>query len=265
MAVPLKAVQIQILDAQKTAIKNASGFIVKELESLFLYTCWHVVTGFNMHDLRVGLEPPKGIFLKVNLQNAEEQQPGVVAIGGSQSLIIDLYDKVDLPRKPVWFQDKQDVPNIDLNAINLQIPFWHDAIKIPLPPTISVSDLQIVSEDDLWHSLVFAGDKLLISGYPYGYSASGIQQPTPVVLTRFVAATRIENRQREILIDGPGAPGMSGAPVFIEFNNKLFLFGIYTGAIFPDHVIGQNERTTALGTCCDMTIAWNALPLSESE
>jgi hypothetical protein len=38
-------------------------------------------------------------------------------------------------------------------------------------------------------------DKLLIVGYPYGYGAHGRNQPTPVVLTRFVVATRVSDGQ----------------------------------------------------------------------
>jgi hypothetical protein len=42
-----------------------------------------------------------------------------------------------------------------------------------------------------------------------------------------------------VLIDGIGAPGMSGGPVFIERNQKLILYGIYTGLIYPDYDINQ--------------------------
>ena len=100
------------------------------------------------------------------------------------------------------------------------------------------------------------GEKLYIVGYPYGYSALGTEQPTAIILTRFIAAERIKDRQTEILLDGPGAPGMSGGPVFIEHDAVLYLLGIYTGLIYPDHVIEKNEKTTALGTMSNMVLWW---------
>lgn len=95
----------------------------------------------------------------------------------------------------------------------------------------------------------------------YGYSALGMGQPTPIVLTRHIAATRIEGRQREFLLDSAGAGGMSGGPVFVETPAGFFLVGLYTGLIYPDHVVERNERVTALGTCCDMALCWKHLAL----
>jgi hypothetical protein len=153
-------------------------------------------------------------------------------------------------------QNKQDAPHPDLNSINLKVPFWHDAVKLPLSKDISVSDMQIIKESEVWKNFTMIGEKIYIVGYPYGYSALGMEQPTPIVLTRFLAADRIKDRQSEILLDGPGAPGMSGGPAFIERGNALHLLGIYTGLIYPDHVVEKNEKSTALGTCSNMTLWW---------
>lgn len=106
-----------------------------------------------------------------------------------------------------------------------------------------------------------AGDKVFVVGYPYGFSTVGSNQPTPVVLTRFIAANRLEGRHREILLESVGAPGMSGGPVFIQRGENIKLLGPYTGLIYPDYVIEQNEKTTALGTCVDMMLCWEYMPL----
>jgi len=145
-----------------------------------------------------------------------------------------------------------------LNSINIRVPWWHDVVKIPLPPDVAVSDMQALSIDDIYMNSPMIGDKLYIAGFPYGYSALGMQQPTPVVLTRFLAADSVEGRNMVMLMDGPGAPGMSGGPVFVEHNDALYLTGIYTGIIYPDHIIEKNEMTTALGTYCNMIIWWKA-------
>lgn len=61
-------------------------------------------------------------------------------------------------------------------------------------------------------------------------------------------------------MDGAGAPAMSGGPVFVERESGIYLLGMYTGLIYPDHVIDANEKMTALGTCSNMTLAlWGHL------
>lgn len=256
MSLNMKSTHIQCLDENKKAIKgaNASGFIVKEKGELFLYTCWHVVTGYNLHDIKIGNKLPDRKYIEVTLQNCEKCQPGVQVIGGNQSSTLTLYDENGFP---LWIQNSQDVPNPDLNAIHLKVPFWHDVVKLALPKNIVVSEMQVIKEDEiLFNNSPMIGDKLYIVGYPYGYSALGMEQPTPIVLTRFLAADRIKDRQSELLLDGPGAPGMSGGPVFMERNNSLHLIGIYTGLIYPDYMVEKNEKSTALGTCSNMVLWW---------
>ena len=205
---------------------------------------------------------PNRKSLRVTLQGAQMSQPGIEKVGGNQSLIVPLYDTSQTPCLPLWSQDKQDVPRIDLNSINLRIPLWHDAVKIRLPDNIFVSDIQTIEESSyLWHTPNL-GDKIYIVGFPYGYSALGMDQPTPVVLTRFVAAIQVSGRTREFLLDGAGAAGMSGGPIFVETPTNVHLVGLYTGLIFPDHVVEMNNRFTALGTYCDMSLCWtNFAPL----
>ena len=260
---PLKAVHVQCLDDCGEPINGAfaSGFICEEEGVKFLYTCWHVVTGYNMHDLKIpNLLSPRSA-LRITLQDADVRAPGVTAIGGNQQVVLPLYQSREVPFMPFWFQDEKDVPQPDLNAIGLRVPFWHDAIKLPLPETLQISDMQVIGEGPRFKSLITPGDRLYIVGFPYGYSALGMQQPTPIVLTQHVAAIRLAGRNREMLLDGSGAPGMSGGPVFLENSEGIFLFGIYTGLIYPDHVIAKNERVTALGTCADMVLCWTHFPL----
>jgi hypothetical protein len=95
MSLNMKAVHIQCLDENKNPIKgaNASGFLLQENGGLFLYTCWHVVTGYNMHDVKVGRTPPNRRYIEVTLQGCDTRQPGIQAIGGNQASVIPLYDK----------------------------------------------------------------------------------------------------------------------------------------------------------------------------
>src|SRR5690554_354890 len=142
---PFKAVLIQCLDESGNEIKGAfgSGCILREEDGFYLYTCWHVVTGYDPNDLKVK-EPPRRKKLKVLFQGCDSRQPGVQVIGGLQEITLELYENSSKGSFPLWCQDEQDRPHPDLNAINIKVPFWHDAVKIPIPGTIQVSEIQFI-------------------------------------------------------------------------------------------------------------------------
>ena len=68
-----KAVIIECLNNDGELIKdaNASGFILREKDGLYLYTCWHVVTGLNMHELPVKENKLERMTLRVSHQKSE--------------------------------------------------------------------------------------------------------------------------------------------------------------------------------------------------
>jgi hypothetical protein len=54
------------------------------------------------------------------------------------------------------------------------------------------------------------------------------------------------------LLDGTGFPGMSGSPIYYLSQNKFYLWGVYTGSIYPDHDFldnaqDKNDTFAALG------------------
>jgi hypothetical protein len=253
---PFKAVLIRVLNKDQRPLFHASGFIRNEGDDVYLYTCWHVVTGYDKNELKVSNRLPDRAFLQIDMKNVVKPQPGVEAIGGLQTLRLPLYDESSSPKKPLWLQDKRHVPHPDLNAIGIFVPFWHDAVKLRLPESISTSDIQVIEESDVFPqtTLLTCGDKLYIVGFPYGYSATGSDKPTAVVLTRYVAATSIGGRHQELLLESIGAPGMSGGPVFVERESGIHLLGLYTGLLYPDHVIAENEKHTALGVCSNLSL-----------
>jgi len=267
---PLIGVRLECLDARQSPVTVASGFLRREHGKLYLYTAWHVVTGFDPHDLRIPMELPKRRYLRVSLQASEPRDPGVVVIGCEQSLIVSLYSDPAAdggPLVPLWLQNEQHIPNEFLNRVGIFRPFWHDIVKLELPEALKLSDLQVA--DDSWNmpgttTNPTAGDKCFVVGYPYGFSAAmGMNQPTPVVFTRFIASAHIAgSRNKEYFLDGYGAPGMSGGPVFLERDDHIYLIGIYTGDIYPDYEMRKAEKTTALGTVADARMYfWNVLKL----
>ena len=264
---PYSTALLQCLDENHQPIPRAyaTGFVRREGSALFLYTCWHVVTGFDPNDIRIGLALPRRRHLHISLQAAEPRAPGAQLIGGLQDVVVPLYASSSLPPQPLWMQDDRHRPHPDLNAIGLYVPFWHDLVKIELPSSIYLADMQVIAEDSFLPGsggLLTPGDKCLVVGYPYGFSTVGPTQPTAVALTRFIAASRILDRPRQLLLESIGAPAMSGAPVYVERGENLHLFGVYTGLIYPDHQSRQRSEVTALGTVADISfVLWGHLPL----
>jgi hypothetical protein len=262
-----KAVRIEILDqlgqpvivtprnGERRGPVVASGFLLRDDADLYLYTCWHVVTGIELANPVLPGTNQRRSRLKVSMQRSEK----------SDSFEVELYEQsgedVFLPR---WEQDQQSVSNSSLAMANLVQPFWHDIVRIRLPSSVVTSTAQVLSRFDLWRDLIAPADPLLLVGYPYGFSARQLT-PAPIVVKRHVAAISRDGARREILIDGAGAPGMSGGPVFYEWDNRLYLFGMYVGVIFPDSAPdNEPERTGALGIVCPMNLLSHRLKLARA-
>jgi Trypsin-like peptidase domain len=260
-----RAVQLRCLDADRKPLKHASasGFVRIEDGVPFLYTCWHVVTGYDRNHLRVTNALPKRAFLEVFVQDHQRAADRTSVAGGLASFTLPLYDGSARPKKPLWYQDRAHLPHPDLNSIGLCVPSWHDAVKIPLSTDVRGSRLQVVSNPVLASdSMVERGDKIYVVGFPYRFGTGGLGLPTPVVLTRFVTATAVSGRSQEFLVDSGGAPGMSGGPVFVERDNDIALLGVYTGIIFPDPGLARNAKAAALGACANLSSCWQGgLPL----
>ena len=257
--------QLRCLDEEKRPLKHASasGFVRIEDGVPFLYTCWHVVTGYDRNDLRVTNVLPKRAFLEVFVQDPQQQTDDTSVAGGPLSFTIALYDESAWPKKPRWYQDRAHRPHPDLNAIGLCVPSWHDVVKIPLSTDVKLSDLQLVSHPVPASNMTLRpGDKIYVVGFPYGFSTGAAGLPAPVVLTRFVTATEMSSGRQEFLLDSGGAPGMSGGPVFVERDDDIALLGVYTGVIYPDPAIADQRQVTALGSCANLSSCWRgSLPL----
>jgi len=255
----LSSALLQCLNENQEPIPGAtaSGFVRREGTKLFLYTCWHVVAGFDPYGTQVPPSPPtRRHYLRVAVQHSKNHESGGTVIGGLQSHDIPLYERLDGKLIPLWQQDEAERPHVEINAIGLRVPFWHDAVKLEISDSVSLSSIQLVDNDRIFGAQgagVVIGDKVLVAGYPYGFSPVGLEQPTPVVLTRFVAGVRIAGRHRQFLLESIGGAGMSGGPAYIEQGGNVLLVGLYTGLVYPDYLSANPEKATALGTVADLT------------
>lgn len=232
----------------------ASGFLLREGDNLYLYTCWHVVTGL---DFREPTLPPAGrartIFLDVSLQEAQPAGATLEGIGGSRVVRLPLYDLKESPPRPLWEQYRQarSCPNIEIAGI--LAPRYNDIARLRVSEQgFFVSDaLQVFSTRDLWRDYIAPGDTLYVLGFPYGFSGSD-RHTQAVLLTRYAAQMGIAGQDDGPYLDSPCAPGMSGGPVVIEMGGLTFLAGIYTGSRFPDGPKQKPNQLTALGTYCPL-------------
>lgn len=252
---PCKAVQVTPLDGLEKPIpmnargfRTATGFIREESGKPFLYACWHTVTGIDPYAARLPAVPQLSRKLRIRLQNVMRTHDHWEFISGEREVIVELYDAVT--GNPHWLQDRQYVPNEDLEAVGLRMPFRYDAVKVAMPDApLGIS--QVIKEPVVFDRQLLCGYKTLVVGYPYGYSA--LENPTPIVLTTHIAATLTKARRHEFLIDRAGMPGMSGSPVFLEHESQLRLIGMYTGCISPEGVANQSS---SLGSCVNLLPSW---------
>lgn len=245
------AVRLQCLDREGKVLTWGSGFILREEGVNFLYTCWHVVSGYGApHRLQIPGQPADRASLRLFLQEVEERG-GYEAIGGITSFDLPLKDENE---RPVWSQEPEQQTQIDLNAIGLRVPRHFDVVKIALPQSIRVSSLTVLTIEFTSQGML-PGDRLSIVGYPHGYSADGEEDLTAVVLTRHVAAMAAGARPDRLILDGPGTPGMSGSPVFAwDKAGHPRLLGIYSGIVHPAAGGAYPEHAAALGECFTL---WN--------
>lgn len=243
------AVRLQCLNSAGQEVRGAyaSGFVRTEGRKNFLYTCWHVVSGYGS-PLRLAIKDRHDrAALRVFIQLVEKRD-GYQAMGRVDQFELPLRDDSG---SPLWLQEPDEQQQPDLNAIGLRVPRSVDVVKLEIPASFAISSLTLLDEE--FSSIgTLAGDRISVVGYPHGYSADGEDELTAIVLTRNVAVglTRLASPHR-LIVDGPGTPGMSGAPVFVwDQQDHPRLLGIYSGIIHPGAGrVQHHEYAASLGEC----------------
>lgn len=256
-----KAVRVWAVDENGTKYP-ASGFLMQEPEGLYLYTCWHVVTGLGSPAeiaIKSGFSYRRKLIVEM-ISTRPSEHTSATLFGDVQSFELSLLAG-QAPPKPQWLQENLYVPNEELERAGFKVPLNLDLVKIKMDPAVVRNpELYMVPPN---FTRLELGDSVLVVGYPYGYSVGG-KNLIPVVLTRHVAATLVGGFG--FILDGPGAEGMSGGPVFVRKGGSIALAGIYTGGRYPDaavHGDGRRNPATALGTATLVSPAYQGLPFSK--
>ena len=237
--VPLR---VTTIDEDGVPIKLGTGFIVdhREYESFdvslhtegplelgkFLYTAWHVVAGTDFHNPTLKNDYRPAVRLRFEGECIANGK-----ITGIQAIEIPLLDRTGRPR---W---RQSPNNRDgnfgyLRDAGIVVPYQLDAVRIPLPYEDPYIDAWTCDPSLLVNPRNFAdiGDSIYIAGFPHGYSAGGEEFLKPIYLGKKIAASELNNNL-SVLLDGPGAKGMSGSPVFSVVDGELRLHGLYRGVV----------------------------------
>jgi hypothetical protein len=251
-------VKILVLDMDGQKISYATGFLVKETDDVYLYTCWHVLTGFDFFNVQVTNKhwPPQRRKIAISFPSLTQSE-NALSSGGKKELEIELYEEKNGKFKPLWKQERDHRRSPDLNAVGIKVPRYYDFIKIPIGRLLDETERELLpySKHIIKQSNLDIGKSLIIAGYPYGFSVFGDRSPKPVFLSRTIASDIYfptkEIYGLNILLDGAGFAGMSGCPVFSFDEESVSLVGIYTGCIFPDaesiESKKKNDRMAALG------------------
>lgn len=246
-------------DRPDAGVKVASGFLRREHHGLFLYTCWHVVTGIqNFGNPTLPGASQRVMSLAVDTMNAEPERDAanggreLEGIGGTRTTVLALYDRTVEPARPLWEQERSSRSAPAIEVAGLKAPKFHDVVRIRMDDEQQFfSSLQVFEPANTWRDVVAPGDQLLVAGYPYGFSPN-MEHMESVLLTRHAADLAIGGRVDGPFLDSPCAPGMSGGPVVIGAGGHVFLVGVYTGARYPDGPKESPDRWTALGTYCPL-------------
>jgi hypothetical protein len=179
----------------------------------WLVTNWHVVTGRRPDDPGMLInrrkpESPSRLRFKVDDPKCSRFQEIEVA----------LYDKDG----PTWIEGGRE-QGVDLALIRL-----NDRPQFPLPFSQTFARNSSVRLEP--------GQDVVVVGHPF---MLGEHAPSAIWKNAMVASEREAAGERRpwILIDAPGAPGMSGSPVYrrmldpLQSEVSLELLGVYAGAV----------------------------------
>ena len=226
----IRPVKLELLDQDQLSVNiAATGFVFSDGDRQWLFTSWHVVTGYDFLDVKV-LNPPVRKFIKVISKQIQERGEGWRSIGDTATQTLPLYGTDGIP---LWRQQEQYRPHNDLAELGIFIPEHVDLVAIPFEVDIRERNERCYVPEHISTAGLQNGTAVYITGYPWGYSALGDRTPEPLFLVRHIASWVTAN-PHNFLLDGVGARGMSGSPVFVKGERGFKLVGVYCGAYFPD-------------------------------
>ncbi|OQW71313.1 MAG: hypothetical protein BVN33_15275 [Proteobacteria bacterium ST_bin13] len=171
-------------------VGSGSGFFYRIAGRMFLVTCWHVLTGRNPDNVQREMyqQPDVVVLYLPKKKKPEHFLPGIP---------IPLYNK----GKPIWYEPRDLLGRVDLAMIPLE--------------NLNEAKVFAVNDHFEYHDIAFEpGKDVTIIGYPFGMQSN----PFPIWKRAAIASEPGYTTlgKRVVLLDTPGRPGMSGAPIFFS-------------------------------------------------
>lgn len=212
----IKSLHIEIyLDANQIA--SATGFVIKEADSYYLITNWHVVTGRNPKDnqplSRSAIADPNIIKVWFNGEKLGQWTQKTISI-------------INENGQKLWLEHEKG-REVDIVAI-----------PITVSSDIKIYDIDLALAD--FDLMIYPSEAVSIIGFPQGISSAG---KLPIWKTGHIASDiDIDwNDKPSFLIDATTKSGMSGSPVIAKrvciyqtsagnnIGNAVKFLGIYSG------------------------------------
>ena len=258
-----RAVNLHVLDPDYNEIPGAygTGVVIQNKGKHFLCTCWHVLTGIDPNDIRIGPNQTPRAYLRARLFKFRPSE--INEEDFDRQIFIPLFHNDDFTN-PRWLQEPIDVEQATLNSVGIKVPASWDFAMLEIPTSFASAGLSAIAPNGMSPWLPGLCSTLIIAGYPYSYNASDHPLvPYPIAYKRNVAAvpfrsTTVSN-SHQLLIEGDIAPGMSGSPAFLLYGEFCYLVGLYRGNIYPDHVHERGAKYnehTALGVVETLDSFW---------
>jgi hypothetical protein len=254
-----KIALLEMLDDERNLVSRATGFFVNDKDGVHLYTCWHVVRGIDfLNPFPKDATPYKRRrYMRVRMKKVTVKE-NITGLGNLTEFELDLFPNGD---EPIWKEHNVYRTDChDYQGIGISVPQLFDLVRIPVELCGAEVKYCAFDASDVCLKMVPAPSRAIIVGYPHGFSSMG-WEPEPVFITRHIASNFTSQAFTQFL-DGRGAAGMSGGPVLVKNPERFEVYGVYTGAIFPDSMHMETPRTdvlSALGLMTMLGLAQDAL------
>lgn len=183
-------------------LSNATGFIYKKANRMYLVTNLHVVSGVNVVTGKI-LDPMANIpeFVKT-VSSVYDDKTGQIRKG--VSITISLYDNTMLP---LWLIHPKYKRNVDIAVIPIN---FNEPINL-----FAITDVESIETN------ISVADDVFVVGYPLALGTNETQD-LPIWKRASIASEPDVNYftdgRKAFIVDGTTRAGMSGAPVFF-YNN----------------------------------------------
>src|SRR5688572_20882274 len=75
-----RSIKLELLGANGSLVSFGTGLIMVDTDGVYLYTCWHVVTGYDFLNVKVN-KPPIIPSVALHTKTIKQENPGVVSVG----------------------------------------------------------------------------------------------------------------------------------------------------------------------------------------